>query len=97
MNGLAIRRSLTVPLNQDGVTLPVISQSGLLALPADRLHSLDTRSSTCLCAEGLPGAEGFNLRAVLASLDKWTDAIRRYTHDSAGYYHRAPQGAAHAP
>lgn len=97
MKALAAPRLLSVP-REAGATsppLPVTSLSSLLALPLDRLNSLDIGLVNLLCAEGLPGANGLNIRACLATLDKWTDAVRRYTRDNAGYYQRDPAAYYH--
>jgi hypothetical protein len=76
-------------------SLPVTSLSRLLALPRHELNSVDIALVNLLCAEGLPGAEDLNIPACLATLDKWTDAVRRYTRDNAEYYHRDPAAYYH--
>lgn len=76
-------------------SVAVASLADLLALPADQLARLDIALVNLLCAEGLPGAEGLNIRACLATLDRWADAVRRYTRDHRNEYYANPQEYQH--
>jgi hypothetical protein len=67
----------------------------LLAFPADGLAALDIALVNLLCAEGLPGAESVDIPACLATLDRWTDSVRRYTRDCAPDYQRDPARFGH--
>lgn len=55
------------------------------------LEALDIALVNMLCAEGLPGAEHLDIPRCLATLDRWTDAVRRYTGDSRDAYQNRPQ------
>lgn len=92
MKGLAGPHVLPIPREAGAASpsLPVASLCHLLALPLDRINSLDIALVNLLCAKGLPGSERLTIRACLATLDKWTDAVRRYTCDNAACYERDP-------
>ena len=77
------------------VPLPVTSLADLLALSTERRALLDIALVNLLCAEGLPGAEGLNVRACLATLDKWTDAVRRFTRDHRNDFYAKPEEYQH--
>ena len=66
--------------------------SELLALPEADLARCDIARMNLLCAEGLPGAEGLDIDRCLATLDQWTDSIRRYTADALPKFRRDPLG-----
>jgi len=51
----------------------------LLALPVSALARVETGRMNLLCAQGLPGAEGFDLEASLAELDKMATRVRSET------------------
>lgn len=69
--------------------------SELLALKPDKLEGTDIALMNLLCAEGLPGAKGLNVRECLVTLDQWAqhasrEIDRNYHHfreDPAYYYH----------
>lgn len=71
------------------------SLGDLLAMRRADLASVDIALVNLLCAEGLPGAEDLNVSASLATLDRWTDAVRRYTRDCTGDYQREPARYGH--
>jgi hypothetical protein len=60
----------------------------LLSLPVDRLGSIDIAIRNLCCAEGLPGAERLDVPSCIRTIDRWADAVRRYTRDSVGDYQR---------
>jgi hypothetical protein len=71
------------------------SLSELLALSSSEIKRCDIARANLLCAEGMPGSEGINISKCLATLDGWTQRIRKYVRDcgpdyqhaSADYYH----------
>ena len=66
--------------------------SELLSLPQADLGRVDIARMNLLCAKGLPGAEGLDLDRCLATLDQWTESIRRYTADGLLRFRRDPFG-----
>ena len=64
----------------------------LLSLPHADLARCDIARMNLLCAEGLPGAEGLDVDECLATLDQWTESIRRYTADALPRFRRDPLG-----
>ena len=57
----------------------VASLEGLLVLPASALQEVDLGRMNLLCAEGLPGADGFVLDAGLLELDEMAARVRSET------------------
>lgn len=51
----------------------------LLALQPSALAPCDIARVNLLCAEGLPGADGLNITAYLATLDTWANRVRAET------------------
>ncbi|MEM9111659.1 MAG: hypothetical protein AAGC72_16785 [Planctomycetota bacterium] len=51
----------------------------LLELPADDLELLDIARVNLLCAQGLPGADGIDIKAVQAQLDEWALLVEQET------------------
>ena len=66
----------------------------LLALPVERLASVDIARMNLLCAAGLPGAEGLDIQKSLDTLDKWAGRVRSET-DRHLYRVTDPGFAAH--
>jgi hypothetical protein len=64
--------------------------AAVLALPSDRQGTLDIAVRNLVCAEGLPGAEGLDVISCLHRLDRWADAVHRYTRDAMADYQRNP-------
>lgn len=62
----------------------------LLKWCPDGLRALDIARMNLLCAEGLTGAENLDVRLCLSTLDRWTEAVRRYTLACSGEYQRNP-------
>ena len=66
------------------------SLDALLALTPADLARCDVARVNLLCAQGLPGAEDLDIDRCLATLDEWTDAIRRYTDAGLDRFRRDP-------
>ncbi len=79
----------TIP---DVVSQPAISLSleDLLRMPADDLARLDIALVNLLCATGLPGNEKLNIAQCLATIDEWTELVRRETKKGYARYLRNP-------
>lgn len=54
------------------------------------LAGVDVAAVNLACAAGLPGAENLDVAGCLATLDKWTDTVRRYTRDATRDYYADP-------
>ena len=54
------------------------------------LASVDLAAMNLACAAGLPGSEKLDIPACLATLDRWADAVRRYTRDCRAQYYEDP-------
>jgi len=77
-------------------TTPVpASLAAVLALTPAALGATDVAVVNMRCAEGLPGAEHLDVLGCLATLDRWTDAVRRYTRDNADLYQHDPARYGH--
>ena len=57
----------------------VATLEALLVLPAPALQPVDIGRMNLLCAQGLPGADGFDLEACLAKLDEMAARVRSET------------------
>src|SRR3990172_4735469 len=51
----------------------------LLAMPPDRLATVDIAEMNLLCAVGLPGAEKLDVDHALATLDRWAARVASET------------------
>lgn len=56
------------------------SLAELLALPIEQLAVCDIALVNLLCAQGLPGSEALDIPEALATLDQWTEVVRKSTH-----------------
>lgn len=63
----------------------------LIAMPDDDLAKLDVARMNRLCAEGLPGAEGLDVKQCLAVLDRWTDKVRQAERKYLRQFHQNPE------
>jgi Transglutaminase-like superfamily len=63
----------------------------LLACSASELDRQDIALINLLCATGLPGSEELNIPQCLATLDRWTEAVRQYTQDALGEFDAYPE------
>ncbi len=68
----------------------------LLALPDDELEQLDLAVMNLVCAEGLPGAEGLDIDATLATLDEWARHVQVETDRHLYKYHADPAAWDHS-
>ena len=66
------------------------SYAELVALPETDLAAVDVAVMNLLCAEGLPGAEGLDLKASLAVLDQWTEVARQAERKYLPQFQRNP-------
>lgn len=62
----------------------------LLALPADDLARVDIARMNLLCATGLPGADGLDVEALAATLDRWAMRVRLETDRHMPKFRRSP-------
>jgi len=62
----------------------------LLALPARAVQQVDIGRMNLLCAQGLPGAEGFDLEASLGELDNMAARVRSETKRHFYRFHNNP-------
>ncbi|MBL8797887.1 MAG: hypothetical protein JNM56_28575, partial [Planctomycetia bacterium] len=51
----------------------------LISLSDAELARLDIAAVNLACAQGLPGAERIDVNRCLATLDYWTDIVKRWT------------------
>jgi len=72
-----------------------VCAAALDALAEPESGGADIALANLTCAIGLPGAEGLDVRDCLATLDRWADAVRRYTRDNADLYQRNPARYGH--
>jgi hypothetical protein len=71
------------------------SLAELLALSSADVPRCDIARINLLCAERLPGAESLDIEQCIRTLDRWTDAVRRYTRDCSDCYQRDPSAYYH--
>ena len=74
----------TVPLVHE--TKPRLPLNALLSLPTKDLGRRDVAAMNLDCAEGLPGAEGLDIAAHLATLDAWTARVAEVTARNHRYF-----------
>jgi len=55
-----------------------------------QLQEFDVAEMNLLCADGLPGAEGIDCSNCLFILERWTEAVNRFTHDNRASYYNDP-------
>lgn len=63
----------------------------LLAIPADKLESVDIALISLLCAEGLRGAENLNIPQCLDTLDQWTRHVESETQRNFHRFAERPE------
>jgi hypothetical protein len=66
------------------------SFSEVLSLTAKEIDRCDIARVNLLCAQGLPGADGPDVAACLATLDRWAECVGRYVRDCLDQFHRLP-------
>jgi hypothetical protein len=76
-------------LNRGGAC-SVGSLQTLLALPTSALQGVDIGRMNLLCAQGLPGVDGFVLDAGLVKLDEMAARVRHETEQHFYRFHRNP-------
>ena len=62
----------------------------LLATPPEQLAAVDIAEMNLLCATGLPGAEGLDVNAALATLDGWARRVKSETDRHLYRFRRSP-------
>jgi tetratricopeptide (TPR) repeat protein len=78
------------PITRRSDALVPKSLAELLSLPPEQLDRVDIALTNLLCSEGLPGSEGLDAPAVLATLDKWAEAVALETARSWPQFLRDP-------
>ena len=73
------------------VPAPADSFATLAALAPDELADIDIARLNLLAAEGLPGAEGLDVDATLAELDRWAAHVKFETDRHLYKFRDAPQ------
>ncbi|HWE95541.1 MAG TPA: transglutaminase family protein [Tepidisphaeraceae bacterium] len=66
------------------------SLTQLIACSPAELNRQDIARVNLLCATDLPGSEELNIPQCLVTLDRWTEAVRRYTQDALGEFNAYP-------
>jgi hypothetical protein len=74
-------------------TVPTPAQ--LLAVAPAGFARYDVAQVNLACAAGLPGSEGIDLLACLATLTVWAEGVDRYTRDAIWEYRRQPERYQH--
>ncbi len=62
----------------------------LMASTPKQIEARDIAELNLLCAINLPGAEKLDILKCLATLDQWTELVRRYVRDSFSSFQRDP-------
>jgi hypothetical protein len=77
------------PQNADPAVAKNFAQ--LLAFSPSELDRQDIALGNLLCATGVTGSDELNIPQCLATLDRWTEAVRRYTQDALGEFDVHPE------
>jgi hypothetical protein len=68
------------------------SYAELIAMSDADLAKVDVARMNLLCADGLPGAEGLDVKQCLEVLDQWVEVVRQAERKYLPQFHRNPAG-----
>lgn len=66
------------------------SYAELMAMPEAELAKVEIARMNLLCADGLPGAEGLDVRQCLTVLNQWAEVVRQAERKYLSQFHQNP-------